>query len=170
MSKAFTREENDGRDLPDLPPPVAILPEGARNYITAAGAENLRRDLAELVNQKRPALVAATDDPEAKRQLTALDQRIYQLEQSLQSAEVLAPPAGEPDTVRFGATVTVRDSTGEESTYRIVGVDETDFDRGWVSWQSPIARALLNARRGERVPFSFPSGEEELEIVVVSYR
>ncbi len=66
--------------------------------------------------------------------------------------------------------MTVRDSTGEESTYRIVGVDETDFDRGWVSWQSPIARALLNARRGERVPFSFPSGEEELEIVAVSYR
>ncbi len=169
MSKAFTREENDGPDLPQLPPPVSILPEGARNYITAAGAENLRRDLAELVNRQRPALVAATDDPEAKRQLAALDQRIFQLEQSLQSAEVVTPPESEPDTVRFGATVTVRDSSGEESTYRIVGVDETDFDRGWVSWQSPIARALLNARQGERVPFSFPSGEEELEIVAVSY-
>lgn len=169
MSKAFTREENDGPDIPDLPPPVSVLPEGARNYITAAGAENLRRHLAELVNKRRPALVAATDDPEAKRQLAALDQRIFQLEQSLQSAEVVTPPAGEPDTVRFGATVTVRDSSGAESTYRIVGVDETDFDRGWVSWQSPIARSLLNARQGERVPFSFPSGEEELEIIAVSY-
>lgn len=169
MSKAFTREENDGPALPDRPPPVSILPDGAPNYITAAGAENLRRDLAELVRQKRPALVAATGDPEAKRQLAALDQRIFQLEQSLQSAEVLAPPAGEPDMVRFGATVTVRDSTGEESTYRIVGVNETDFDRGWVSWQSPIARALLNARKGERVPFSFPAGEEELEIIAVGY-
>ncbi|CAN5574135.1 transcription elongation factor GreB [soil metagenome] len=169
MSKAFTREETDGPDTPDLPPPVSLLPEGARNYITAAGAENLRRDLAELVNQKRPALVAAADDPEAKRQLAALDQRIFQLEQSLQSAEVIAPPAGEPHTVRFGATVTVRDRAGEESIYRIVGVDETDFDRGWVSWQSPIARALLNARVGERVPFSFPSGEEELEVIAVSY-
>jgi transcription elongation GreA/GreB family factor len=63
----------------------------------------------------------------------------------------------------------VRDSAGEESTYRIVGVAETDFDRGWVSWQSPVARALLNARRGERVRFRFPSGEEELEITAVSY-
>ncbi|MBA2434912.1 MAG: GreA/GreB family elongation factor [Chthoniobacterales bacterium] len=169
MSKAFTREENDGPGIPDLPPPVSVLPEGARNYITAEGAENLRRELAELVNEKRPPLVGARDDPDAKRQLAALDQRIFQLEQSLQSAEVIARPELELDRIRFGATVTVRDNRGEESTYRIVGVDETDFDRGWVSWQSPIARALLNARRGERVPFSLPSGEEELEIVAVEY-
>lgn len=168
MSKAFTKEETDGPDIPDLPP-VSILPEGARNYITAAGAKGLRAELAELVNEKRPALASAKDDPDAKRQLAALDRRIFQLEQSLQSAEVIAPPAGERDTVRFGATVTVRDSTGEESTYRIVGLNETDFERGWVSWQSPIARALLHARPGERVPFSFPSGEEELDIVAVSY-
>ncbi len=170
MSKAFTREENDGPDLPDLPPPVSILPEGARNYITAAGAEKLRGDLTELVNVQRPALVAATDDPDAKRQLAALDQRIFQLEQSLQSAEVVVPPEGDAETVRFGATVTVRDRSGEESIYRIVGVNETDFDRGWVSWQSPIARALLNGKLGERVPFQFPSGEEELEIRAIDYK
>ncbi len=169
MSKAFTREETDGPDIPDLPSPVSILPEGARNYITPAGAESLRRELARLVQDRRPTVVAAIDDPDAKRQLAALDQRISQLEKSLQSAEVIAHPQSEPDTVRFGATVTVRDSNGDESTYRIVGVDETDFDRGRVSWQSPIARALLNGRRGERVRFSFPSGEEELEIVAVDY-
>ncbi|MBA3650699.1 MAG: GreA/GreB family elongation factor [Chthoniobacterales bacterium] len=170
MSKAFTREENDGPDLPDLPPPVSILPEAARNFITAAGAENLRRELTELVNEKRPTFVAAaTDDPDAKRQLAALDQRIFQLEQSLQSAEVIVPPEGDAETVRFGATVIVRDRGGEESTYRIVGVNETDFDRGWVSWQSPIARALLNGKLGERVPFQFPSGEEELEIRAIDY-
>ncbi len=169
MSKAFTREENDGPDLPDLPPPVSILPEGARNYITAAGAEKLREELTELVNVQRPALVGATDDPDAKRQLAALDQRIFLLEQSLQSAEVVVPPEGDAETVRFGATVTVRDRSGEESIYRIVGVNETDFDRGWVSWQSPIARALLNGKLGERVPFQFPSGEEELEIRAIDY-
>jgi len=169
MSKAFTREENDGPEIPELPPLASTLPEGARNYITAGGAERLRRELATLVQEKRPALLAATGDPEAKRQLAALDQRIYQLEQSLQSLEIVPPQPKATDTVRFGATVTVRNSAGEEATYRIVGVAETDFDRGWVSWQSPIARALLNARRGERVRFRFPSGEEELEITAVSY-
>lgn len=169
MSKAFTREENDGPDLPDLPPLASTLPDGARNYITVTGAQRLREELEQLTNEKRPALVAASDDPDAKRQLAALDQRIYQLEQSLQSAEVVSPTEGTPDTVRFGATVTVREENGEESVYRIVGVDETDFDRGWVSWLSPIARALLNARLGERVRFKFPSGEEELEIKAISY-
>jgi transcription elongation factor GreB len=56
-----------------------------------------------------------------------------------------------------------------ESTYRIVGVDETDIDRNWVSWLSPIAKALLNARVGQRVRFKFPSGEAELEIIRVAY-
>jgi transcription elongation factor GreB len=70
--------------------------------------------------------------------------------------------------VSFGATVTVRRKDGEIS-YRIVGVDEADPDRGWVSWPSPIARALLQARLGERVSFKFPSGEETLEILEISY-
>ncbi len=81
----------------------------------------------------------------------------------------MPPPSGDADVVRFGATVTVRRSDGSEDTYRIVGVDEIDLERSWVSWQSPIAKALLNARRGERVRFKFPSGEEELEIAGVSY-
>ena len=67
------------------------------------------------------------------------------------------------------ATVTVREGSGEESIYRIVGVDETDFDRGWVSAQSPIARALLNGKLGECVRFRFPSGEEDLEIIAITY-
>ena len=169
MSKAFTREETDGPDLPDLPPPVSLLPEGARNYITSSGAQRLQEELGRLALETRPALVAAGSDPDAKRQLAALDQRIAQLEQSLQAAEIVPAPTSEQEVVRFGATVVVLESSGEESTYRIVGVDETDFERGWLSWQSPIARAVMNARRGERVRFTVPSGEEELEILSISY-
>ncbi|MCX7825223.1 MAG: GreA/GreB family elongation factor [Verrucomicrobiae bacterium] len=86
----------------------------------------------------------------------------------LESVVVAQPPA-ERDRVQFGATVTVRDRSGQETRYRIVGVDETDIDRGWVSWLSPVAKALLNARLGERVRFKFPSGEEELEVVGIAY-
>jgi transcription elongation factor GreB len=168
MSKAFTREENDGRDIPDLPPLSSALAPGARNYITAAGAQKLRDELQRSVEITRPTL-ASSDDPDAKRQLARLDQRIMQLEESLQSAEIVSPPDGPAEFVRFGATVTVRESDGSEATYRIVGVDEIDLDRGWVSWQSPIAKALLNGKRGERIRFKFPSGEETLEILDIRY-
>ncbi len=89
------------------------------------------------------------------------------LEEILSSAEVVDPGACDPDEVCFGSRVTIREPDGTEYTYRIVGVDEIDVDRGWVSWNSPIARALMNARRGERVPFKFPSGEKVLEIVAI---
>jgi transcription elongation factor GreB len=169
MSKAFTREENEGPDLPDLPPNVSVLPEGARNYMTRAGADRLRTELARLIEKERPIMAAAAaEDPDFKRRLGVLDQRIFQLEQSLESAEVLSPPADPPTTVTFGATVTVRGTDGEE-TYRIVGVDETDHERGWVSWLSPVARALMNAKKGERVRFKYPCGEEVLEVLAISY-
>jgi transcription elongation factor GreB len=169
MSKAFTREENDGPDIPDLPPLSSALAPGAKNYITAAGAQKLRDELQQLVEITRPGLANSSDNPDAKRQLARLDQRIMQLEESLQSAEIIEPPDGPAEIVRFGTTVTVRESDGSHATYRIVGVDEIDIDRGWVSWLSPIAKALLNSKRGQHVRFKFPSGEETLEIVDIRY-
>jgi transcription elongation factor GreB len=168
MSKAFTREDDNAPELPDLPPLTSALAPGAKNYITPAGAENLRAELQRLVEVARPELAEASDDPDAKRQLARLDQRIMQLEESLQSAEVVQS-SGAADVVRFGATVTVRETDGTETSYRIVGVDETDMDRNWVSWMSPIAKALLNGKRGEQIRFKFPSGEETLEIVDIRY-
>ncbi len=168
MSRAFVRDSDDhpeppiARQTPDLPP-------GTRNYLTAAGAQRLREELQNLVEVVRPPLVAKTDDPDVKRRLLVANQRIEALEESLQSSEILAPGDGPADAVRFGATVTVRDGSGEESTYRIVGPDEIDLDRHWISWMSPIARALLNARQGDQVPFVFPSGEDVLTILDVRF-
>ncbi len=168
MSKAFTRED----DLPDpmvtrrLP---SLLPPGANNYITPDGTRRLQEELDRLIQVERPHSAVAGDPGDARTQLQAIDQRIECLQQSLRSAVIVNPPAASDDRVRFGATVRVRESAGEESNYRIVGIDETDVDRGWVSWISPVARALLNARRGERVRLKLPSGEKELEIVEIAY-
>jgi transcription elongation factor GreB len=169
MSKAFTREDDDAPEIPDVLLPASALAPGAKNYITPAGAQKLRDELQRLVEITRPELAEARDDPDAKRQLARLDQRIMQLEESLQSAEIVSTPSGSGDVVRFGACVTVRESDGSETSYRIVGVDETDADENRVSWMSPIAKALLNRKRGERIRFKFPSGEETLEIINVSY-
>lgn len=169
MSKAFTRESDELPDEPLLPRQSSLLPPGVKNYITAAGAQQLREELNRLAQTKRPRVAASAQGDDAKRQLFALDQRVEELQQSLQAVEIV-PPNEDTNEVRFGATVTVRErSSGEELTYRIVGVDETDFERGWVSWLSPIAKALLTARLGDRVRFKFPTGEEELEIVSIRY-
>jgi transcription elongation factor GreB len=136
--------------------------------MTPAGAELLRAELERLVQTERPRLLAASDDPEAGRRLGKIEQRIFQLEQSLQAAEVVAPPDGPATTVTFGSTVVVRGPDGDE-TFRIVGVDETDHARGWVSWLSPVARALINARVGQRVRFKYPCGEENLKVIAITY-
>jgi transcription elongation factor GreB len=169
MSKAFTRDENEGPDIPEVLPTMSLLAPGAKNYITPGGGQKLRMELQKLVEVTRPELLEARDDPDAKRQLARLDQRIRQLEESLQSAEIVEPTEDGRDVVRFGAWITVREPGGEEATYRIVGVDEANPDDNWVSWMSPIARALLNRKRGERIPFKFPSGEAVLEIQEIRY-
>ncbi len=96
-----------------------------------------------------------------------MDQRLVDLEFSLSTAEVISHDEL-TELVRFGDVVRVRAEDSTERNFRIVGVDETDLDRGWVSWLSPIARALLGARQGERVTFRFPTGEMKLEIVSIS--
>jgi transcription elongation factor GreB len=106
---------------------------------------------------------------EAQERLQHVDQRIAYLQESLRTAEVTPPPPPPHDVVRFGATVSVRDARGQEARYRIVGVDEADHARDEVSWLAPIAKALLNARLGQRVPFRFPAGMIELEIRKINY-
>ena len=148
MSKAFTREADDLPERPVVPRRISPLPPGTANYVTPAGAEKLRVELARLRGQNVPAS----------------DARVQHLQQSLQSAVVVPRPTTPEDRVRFGATVTVRDRRGE-TTYRLVGVDEADPECGWVSWQSPIAKALLNTRVGDRVRFR----DQDLEVVRVEY-
>ena len=166
MSKAFTREDDIGEE-PLLWRPPEPLPPGVKNYITADGAARLREDLHRLVEVDRPRLAAEGED--GRRELQMLDQRIAYIGQSLQTAVIVERPQAPDDVVRFGATVNVRDRAGNDTSYRLVGVDETDIDRGWVSWRSPIAKALLNKRRGDKVRIRLPGGEEELAIVDVTY-
>ncbi len=169
MSKAFTRESDDAPEPPPRPRAASPLPPGAKNYLTVDGARRMQAELDRLTQTERPKLAAAPESPDQRRRLQCLDQQIQHLHQTLGTAVVVTPPTTPWEQVRFGATVTVRRSSKEETRYRIVGLDETDTDRDWVSWLAPIARALLNARLGDRVRFKFPSGEEELEIVRIEY-
>jgi len=163
MSKAFLRESDLGDD-PVVTRPSA-LPEGARNYLTAFGAESLREELARLVAQDRAALKGSSD-PDDRRELQRIDHRTRQIEESLRTAEIV-DPAGRSDTVRFGSSVTLREANHEAERYRIVGVDEIDFYADGLSWLSPLAQALLNQPKGGLVSVQTPGGVRHLEILQV---
>lgn len=120
------------------------------------------------MNEERPRLQTAVRAGGDKESLQKLDQKIRLLEEILESASIVTPaPEGET-RARFGSTVTVRDAAGEEESYRIVGVDEIDIDRGWISWISPLAKALVNAQVGHQVQVKLPGGNRELRVIQVS--
>src|SRR3989338_4352485 len=181
MSKAFKREDDSGDD--ELEPAIQ-LPVGAKNYITPSGYHKLKEELDQLWKVERQALAqmvawAASNGDRSengdyiygKKRLREIDRRVRFLRKHLEQAEVVDPARrGECEQIFFGATVTVCDSSGCESIYSIVGVDEADPGNGMISWISPLARALLKLREGETATLRTPSGVHELEILSVVYR
>lgn len=182
MSKAFTRE-SDQSDIVEEQT-TSALPVGVKNYITPAGFARLKQELAHLVEKERPDLVqtvawAASNGDRSengdylygKKRLREIDRRIRYLIKQLDNAEVVAS-SGREDTeqIYFGATVRIRNQQGIEKTHSIVGVDEIDTEKGFISWLSPMARALLKAREGDTVTLRTPAGSEELQILEVRYQ
>jgi transcription elongation factor GreB len=185
MSKAFTKETEDAdSDEIDLESAEeSPLPAGAKNYMTPVGWRRMRDELTHLVKHERPEMTSIVswaakngdrsengDYLYGKKRLREIDRRIRYLSKRLENAEVVDPATREEtDQVFFGATVTYADRKGEETTVRIVGIDETDLTRNYVSWISPIARALIKSREGDAVVLHKPDGNEEIEILEVKY-
>ena len=98
-----------------------------------------------------------------------IDRRIHWLTKRLETVTVVEPRADGTSVVYFGAYVEVEDEVGTRVTYRIVGEDEIDLDRGHVSWKSPVGRALLRRKAGDDITVQRPSGEVVLTVVTVRY-
>src|SRR5207245_2093261 len=81
-----------------------------------------------------------------KRRLREIDRRIRFLTKRLEAAEIVDPGSQKSDRVLFGAHVSVTDEEGRRKRYQIVGIDEADVRGGKISWISPLAKALLNAK------------------------
>jgi len=187
MSKAFTKE-SDGEDdeLDDVEEPEPVQPAGVKNYITPHGLQRLRDELRFLLTRERRAVTQVVawaagngdrsenaDYQYGKRRLRQIDRRIRFLTKRIDAAEVVdpeAPRAGRAAThVFFGATVRYSNAAGTERIVRIVGLDEVDLDRNYVSWVSPLARALMKSGPGDSVVLRAPGGAEDLEILEVRY-
>jgi transcription elongation factor GreB len=181
MSKAFTKESDAADDDEDIGVPA--LPEGTRNYMTPGGYQKLLDESEHLMRTERPELVkvvswAASNGDRSengdylygKRRLREIDRRLRYLKRQLDRAEVIDPTTRDTDQIFFGATVSYADPNGVETTISIVGIDEADPARGYVSWMSPIARTLTKAREGDTIPLRTPAGVVELDVIEVRYQ
>jgi transcription elongation factor GreB len=153
------------------------------NYITPPGYRRLTDELTFLHTKKRPEVVGALGDAAAegdrsenaeyiyrKRQLREIDRRMRFLSKRLDNVQIVNPSDQKRnDRVFFGATVTVEDSEGEASTYRIVGEDETDGAAGDISWKSPVGRALLGKTIGDSVIVRWHAGKRDLTVAAIQY-
>lgn len=181
MSRAFINENADSPEDDFVRASRETeLPLSAKNYSTPQGLQRLVEELERLSQVERPAVAsqaahaAATsqnlDLQTFKRRLREIDWRIGYLQQRIERAEVVDPSKRKPtEQVFFGATVRFANSQGVQRTVSIVGVEESDASRGYVSFVSPLGKALLRAQVGDVVPFDRPGGTEELEILEVAY-
>ena len=167
--------------LPKKEPPAKV-----KNYITPAGFQRLRDELHFLLHRERPAVTQVVawaagngdrsenaDYQYNKRRLRQIDGRIRHLQKRIDAAQVVdpeAPRSGQAATrVFFGASVQFTTEAGAERIVRIVGIDEIDLERNYISWMSPLARALMKAGPGDAVILRAPGGAERLRIVDVTY-
>ena len=153
-----------------------------KNYISPAGHRRLSDELARLWKTERPALVvtvawaAANGDRSengdylyGKRKLREIDRRIRHLSKSLDHAMIVDNAGKRHERIFFGATVTYQPGSGDERVVTIVGIDELDSGSERISWQSPMAKALLKAKVGDVVTLRTPAGPERLEVVAIQY-
>ncbi len=151
--------------------------------VTPEGHARLKAELDELWRVRRPevvrALAAAAAEGDRsenaeytyrKKQLGEIDRRVRYLGKRLQELRVVDTRPSDPGAIYFGAVVEVEDAdSGECASYRIVGPDETDAGRGWISIDSPMARALVKKRADDEVEVELPGGRRGFVVVAVGY-
>jgi transcription elongation GreA/GreB family factor len=138
MSRAFVKEDDDSiDDLPDRP--ISTAP----NLVTAAGLAAIALEIAQLSGE-----LSSSGDARAARARINRDLRYWTARRA--NAHVVAAPM-DHDAVRFGATVTLDRDDGRTQTFRIVGEDEADPEKGTLSHVSPLARGLMGKSVGDSV-------------------
>ena len=164
MSRAFVKEPDEGAPVEGLPDrQISDHP----NYVTPAGLKQLEDKVGELETRR----LALLDDEDglAREQLVYVDRDLRYYTARLESAVPVAMNRQPRRKVAFGAAVSVSQNGGETRTFTIVGEDEADLKVGKISYVSPLAEALSDARVGKTVLWRRPAGDIELTVEAIEY-
>jgi len=151
-------------------------------YITPEGERVLKEELHYLWKVKRPEVTQAVSEAAAqgdrsenaeyiygKKQLREIDWRVRFLRKRLDNMVVVDQKPDDLTRVYFGAWVTLENESGDELRYRIVGPDEFDMSKGYISVDSPMGRGLLKKQVEDEFSISTPDGEQTYFVVAISY-
>jgi transcription elongation factor GreB len=151
-------------------------------YITPQGAARMHKELDDLWRVERPRVTQAVAEAAAqgdrsenaeytygKRRLREIDRRVRFLRKRLEGMVVVDKAPTDATKVFFGAWVTLETDSGASSRYRIVGPDEFDLEPGYISMDSPLARALMRKGRDDEVTIDVPGGTTTYTVVNVEY-
>lgn len=157
-------------------------PAKQAGYITASGAARLRKELDWLWRVKRPAVTQAVTEAAAqgdrsenaeyiygKKQLREIDRRVRYLGKRLDELVEVSRVPDDQSRIYFGASFELEDAQGDITRFRIVGPDEIDTSRGWISLDSPMARAVMRKQLDDEVTVHSPRGEYSYLIVSIWY-
>jgi transcription elongation factor GreB len=167
MSRGFVKED-DQEEVP-IVPQRAFLPEGVPNFVTRTGMDQLLAEKETLISEKDN--VASTNEQEKRIALNYINAKLQLLNNRIAEARVVELNEQPQNEIRFGASVTLKTgASGKIQVFQIVGVDEADIAKGKISFISPLAKALINKKAGEKIILKRDREEIVYEIMNIAYR
>ena len=167
MSRGFVKED-DQEEVP-IVPQRAYLPEGVTNFVTRTGMDQLLAEKQMLINEKDN--LSSIDEKERRISLNYINAKLQLLNNRIAEAKVVDLKEQPQNEIRFGALVTLKTGvSGNIQIFRIVGVDEADIAKSKISFISPLAKALLNKKVGDKITLKRDREDIVFEIMDIAYR
>ena len=167
MSRGFVKED-DQEEVP-IVPQRANLPEGVPNFVTLTGMEQLLSEKKILIDERDN--LSSADENEKRIALNFINAKLQLLNDRIAEARIIDAKGQPQDEIRFGASVTLKtEVSGKIQVFQITGVDEADIAKGKISFISPLAKALINKKVGDKVILKRDREDIVFEIMDILYR
>jgi transcription elongation factor GreB len=166
MSRGFVKED-DQEEVP-IVPQRAFLPEGVPNFVTPAGMDQLLNEKKMLIDERDN--LSSPNENERRIAVNFINAKLQLLNDRIVEARIIDVKDQPQNEIRFGALVTIKtEVSGKIQVFQIVGVDEADIAKGKISFISPLAKALINKKAGDKVAINRDRGETVFEITEIDY-